>query len=117
MYRKTVVAHLLSIVLASAFLIGSLPMPNHMFSMRMDKKMVSEMAVSQTNIAPKNFGDNSTGTSGTCCDAIGSFSLVCDFIATQFARVIVYGGSERVVNSASAVQSIYIKAASPPPKA
>ena len=91
-------------------------MSTHMLSMPIMPMgaATSLMAASQTNIAPKNIEDNSPGT---CCDAIGSFSLACDFIATQFVRVIVYGGSERVVFSTPVVQSTYIEAVSPPPKA
>ncbi len=114
MYTKTVAVNLLSIVLASAFLVGSLPMSNHMSSMRMDKKLVSEITVSQTNVAPWNVNNKS---SGSCCDAMSPFSLACDFLVSQSGYVAQSGGSKQVVNLDPIVQSIYIEAFAPPPKA
>ena len=117
MYRNTVVVKLFSIVLASAFLIESLPMFNPMSSMLtmgMDQKMISEMAVSQINVASGNVNGSS---SGSCCDAIGTFSLSCDFVVSRSGSVVEYGVSKQVLDSLPIIQSTYIEAVSPPPKA
>ena len=114
MYTKTFAVKLLSIVLASAFLVGSFPMPSHMSSMGMVDKMVSERAVPQINPAPGNVNNAS---SGSCCDAMSPYSLTCDFLFSQLGSFAQFGDSEQVVNLDPIIQSIYIKAASPPPKA
>ena len=64
-----------------------------------------------------NQGNASDNSSGTCCDAMGTFSLACDFMVSQFTGFALYGGSKQVVNSDPSVQSIYIEAILPPPKA
>jgi len=59
-------------------------------------------------------GENSTGS---CCDEIAPFSMICAFLIPQYAYIDLSGGSERVLNSSPVVQSIYIETAIPPPKA
>jgi hypothetical protein len=80
-----------------------------MRAMRMDM-----MSFSQHDLVQGYAGDNSRES---CCDAIGSFLIVCDFIVFQFACVSPDGGSERVVISVPGIPSIYIKSVIPPPKA
>ena len=99
------------IVLTFALVVGLLPTSNHMVSMQ---TMRTEAATaSQSSVVQGHAGRNS---SGSCCDAMSPVSLACDFLVTQSACVPLYGGSEQVVNSASVIQSIYLRAASPPPK-
>ena len=117
MLGKRFTEKLLSIALGYALVVGLLPTSNHMLSMqttRMDATATFQIAASQSNLVQGNAGDNSPGS---CCDAISAFSLTCDFLLTQSACVTVYGGSDRVVNSAPVIQSIYIEAVAPPPKA
>jgi hypothetical protein len=111
MSRKTLAVHLFSIALASALLMGALPMTSHMSSMRMDREMVSERAVSETNIVSGNMNATS---SESCCDVICPFSI---FLVPQFAYAATCGDKKQVVNSDPLIQSIYIESAVPPPKA
>lgn len=113
MNRKTAVVNVLTIVLASAFLIGSLQMAVSESFMQMDGKTGSPMADFQINRVSQYYGDN---PSGTCCDVLVSCAPACDFVATQLASVIVCGGCEEVVNSSPKVRLVQIKAESPPPK-
>ena len=111
MNRKTLAVRLLSIALASALLIGALPMTSHMPSMRTDGKMVSEMAVSQTNITSGNMNASS---SEACCDVICPFSI---FLVPQAAYAVLYGENRQIVNSDHTIHSIYLESIVPPPKA
>src|SRR5919109_2667394 len=102
-------ARLLCVVLGAILLFALLPMPNHMSTMQaMGTDMVS---FSQYDLVQGNVGDNSTES---CCDAIGSFLIVCDFMVFSSACVGPYGGSERVETSVAGIQSIYIEDVSPP---
>ena len=112
MYRKVPAVKSLFILLALAIASGGLFMPSQaqfMQAMNMDTTGVSQSVTARGNV-----DDASTGT---CCDATGSVSLACDFLVSQPACVTVYGGSDRVVNSAPVIQSIHIKSVTPPPKA
>ena len=103
---------LLSIALGFALLIRLFPAFNHMASMQ--TVFAGAVMTYQNDVVQGNAGENSTGT---CCDAMGVFSPVCDFMASQSAFVALYGGSEGVVNSEPIVRSIYVEAVIPPPKA
>ncbi len=69
---------------------------------------------SQYYVLQGNAVDNSTGS---CCEAIGSFLLACDFMVFQSACVDVDGGSDQIAYSVPIVQSIFIESLAPPPKA
>ena len=109
--RRNWITKLLSFALGSALVIGLSPMSNHMISRRAIR--VEAVTGSQSHIVQGNAGGNS---SGACCDAIGTCSLVCDFMVFQSAGFARYGGSEQVVNSDPIVHSIYIVSVTPPPK-
>ena len=111
MYRKIVPVNLFSIVLASAFLIGSLPMSMHMSSMHMDGQTISVIAVSETNITS---GNMNSARSESCCDVICPFSI---FLVPQTVYGILYGDNKQVVNSNPVIQLIYLESIAPPPKA
>lgn len=114
MYGKTVAVNLVSIVLASTFLFGLLPMSGSMPSMRMNIPKVSEITISPANTSPGNVNGTS---SGSCCDVMGSLLMSCDFMVSQCGHVIEYGDSKHVVSSIPIIQSIYLDAVIPPPKA
>jgi hypothetical protein len=101
---------LLSITLPIALLMGLLPISNHMSSMQ---TMRMDATAAQINNLQENAGDHSTSS---CCDAIGTFVLTCDFMAFQTACIPDHGDSERVAYLAPIVQSIYVKTLAPPPK-
>lgn len=107
---------LLLISLTFALLIGLSPISNHMLSVETlytDAAMTSQMVSSQGKTDQHNEGNNST----SCCDVIAPFSIACAFLVPQCAFLGLSGGSERVGNPTPLIQSIYIKAVSPPPKA
>ena len=109
-------AKLLHNLLVLVFLVGLLPMSNHVSSMqtmRMDKTMASSWAP-QGNVTTENMDKNSASS---CCDAICPFSLACAFVVPRPVYAIAYGGSERISYSALIVRSIYLQVAVPPPKA
>lgn len=105
-------AYLLGIALGFALLIRLFPTFNHMSSMQ--TASVSALGTDQSYVIQGVAGHNS---SGPCCDAMGAFSSVCDFMAAPSACVTLFGDSERAVISAPVVQSVYIEAVIPPPKA
>ena len=86
-------------------------MSNPMSSMPMGDKMVSEMAVSQTNITSGNMNRPS---SESCCDVICPFSI---FLVPQFAYATAFGDNKQAVDSDPIIQSIYLESTVPPPKA
>jgi len=104
-------AKLLHILLGSTFLIGLLPISNHMLSMQ---AMHMNAVASVSSTVQEKATENSTGS---CCEAIGSSLLACDFMVFQTACVGSNGGSEQIVYSVPIVQSIYIESLAPPPKA
>ena len=112
MLGKNFTAKLLSIALTYALMSGILPISNHMLSTQIMR--MEAVTVSQSYMVQGNTGGNSTGS---CCDAMGSVSPACDLMVSQSACVPVYGDSERVVNSALLIQTTYLIAATPPPKA
>ena len=112
MLGKSFTAKLLSIALTYALMSGLLPISNHMLSMQ-TMRMEAAMA-SQSYMVQGNTGGNSAGS---CCDAMGSVSPLCDLMVSQSACVPVYGDSERVLNFAPVIQSIYTEAVIPPPRA
>ena len=117
MLEKRFIVKLLSIALGYALVIGLLPISNYMVSMQtmqMDAATTSQIAGSITSIVHGSASENSTGS---CCDAIAPFSVGCAFLAPQYTYIAPSGGSKRVVNSNPVVQSIYIQAVIPPPKA
>jgi hypothetical protein len=102
---------LLSLLLGSVFLIGLLPISNHMSSMQ---TMQMDAGVSLNSTAHEKTSDNSTGS---CCDAIGSFLLACDFMVFQSAAAGSNRGSQQIAYSVPVIQSIYLETLAPPPKA
>ena len=123
MIVRVLVMRYLQIALGYMLILGLAPsiliiMPN----MQMDRIMSSMQEVqmdtmslsSQSNMPHEGADDHSTGS---CCDAMGQSSLGCDFMVSQSACVALYGGGERVVNSAPLIQTTYIKNTTPPPKA
>ena len=111
MIGKTWNAKLTHILLGLTLLVGLLPISNHMESMRV---ISMNMAASPSITTDEKTSDNSPGS---CCEAIGSFLLACDFIVFQSAFIDPTGGSEQVAYSLPIVQSIYIQTLAPPPKA
>ena len=107
---------LLFTVLTFALLIGLLPMSNHMLpmqTMRMDAVTTSQITAFQNKPAQETTGDSS---SGTCCDAMGSLSLACDFVISQCDYVVAHPGVERISDSLLVFQSTSSRPVSPPPK-
>ena len=102
---------LLHIVLGVTFLIGLLPISNHMLPMQ---AMYMDSETSLRSTAQARTGDNSTGS---CCEAIGSFLLSCDFVVCQSVCACANRDSEQIASSVSFVQSISIESLVPPPKA
>ena len=116
MINRNLTTTLLNIFLGFALLIGLSPISNYMLSVEtlyIDAAMTSQMVSSQGKTDQDNEGDNSA----LCCDVIAPFSIACAFLVPQCTYVGLSGGSERVGISAPLIQSIYIKAVIPPPKA
>src|SRR5258706_10347279 len=111
MHIKTLAVNLFSIALASALLIGSLPMTNHMSSMPMEGKIVSALAVAETNITS---GNVNSASSESCCDVICPFSI---FLVPQTTSAVLYGDNKQVLTSDPLIQSIYLESTVPPPNA
>ena len=104
-------AKALHILLGFIFLVGLLPISNHMLPMQampMDTGMSHNMPVHEKS------SDNSTGS---CCEAIGSLLLACDFMVFPSVWVGLDRGSEQIAYSIPVIHSIYIQTLSPPPKA
>jgi len=112
MARMILPEKLLSIALVFLLLVGLSPMSNHMLSMQMVS--MDAMMDSQSHTVPADAGNQAPGS---CCDAMGPSSLGCDFMVSQSACVALYGGDARIANLAPVIQTIYIKAVPPPPKA
>src|SRR6266545_2021947 len=89
---------LLHILLGFIFLIGLLPISNHMLSMQ---AMHMNAVASVSGTVHEKASDNSTGS---CCEAIGSFLLACDFMVFQTMCVGSNGGSEQIAYSVPIVQ-------------
>ena len=104
-------AKLLHILLGVTFLVGLLPISNHMLSVQV---MPMDGSASLNSTAQEKTSDTSTGS---CCDAIGSFLLGCDFMVFESMWTDSNGGSEQMAYSVPIVQSIYIEFLAPPPKA
>jgi hypothetical protein len=116
MVREMFRAKLLHNLLVLVLLVGLLPMSNHVSSMqtmRMDEVVASSLAP-QGNVTTEKTDKNSASS---CCDAICPFSLACAFVVPQSVYSGVYGGGERISYSSFIAQSIYLRVASPPPKA
>ena len=111
MISRNRTARLLNIALGFALLIGLSPTLNHMSPLQ--TVSAGTVMTYQNDMVPGNADNN---TFGSCCDAMGPASLVCDFMVSQSACVALYGGSEQVINSDPIIHSIYIKAVTPPPK-
>jgi hypothetical protein len=113
MFRAKLLHNLLVLVL----LVGLLPMSNHtraMQTMRMDEGVTSSMGAPQGNGTTENTDKNSASS---CCDAICPFSLACAFVVPQAVDARVHGGGERISYASFIARSIYLRVASPPPKA
>ena len=113
MFRTKLYHSLLRVVL----LVGLLPMSNHMSAMhtvRMEEAMASSMGASQGNGTTESTDEDSTHS---CCNAICPSSLGSAFVIPQSVYATAYGGSERISVSAFIARSIYLRVASPPPKA
>jgi len=102
---------LLHILLGVTFLIGLLPVSHHMLFMQ---TMQMNATASLSSTAQEKTSDNPIGS---CCEAIGSFLLACDFMIFQSAFAGSNGRSEQIAYLVPIVQSIYIEALAPPPKA
>jgi hypothetical protein len=102
-------ARILLFILAFALLIGSSPLSNHMTS------PMDAMMTQHGNMA----GENGAGEKSTmpCCNEVAQFSISCAFLVPEYGHIELSGGSVRVGISTALVQSIYLKAQSPPPKA
>jgi hypothetical protein len=111
MIGRIVTAKLFHIVLALALLVGVLPAVNPMLAMPI---IYLGVKATQSYMAP---GNANARSSGSCCDAMGSASPVCDFMVSQLVRIMLYGDSQQVLSSNFVVQSIYLKTLGPPPKA
>lgn len=111
MISKIWKAKLVNILLSAVFLIGLLPFSDHslsMHSMQMDAKH-SVVSLQQEKIA-----DNSMAS---CCEAIGSLLLACDFMVFQPACIVPDRESERILYLAQIFQAIFLQSPAPPPKA
>ena len=104
-------AKLLHILLGTTFLVGVLPMSNHMLPM---PEMHMETPDFLRSTSQEKPSDNHNGS---CCEAIGSSLLLCDFVAFQSGYANSNGGSEQFAYSSPIVQLIYIDTLAPPPKA
>src|SRR6266508_4758114 len=62
-------------------------------------------------------GNASHSSTGSCCEAIGSFLLACDFMISQSEYTGSSGADEQIAYSVPIVQSIHIESLAPPPKA
>ncbi len=102
---------LLSLLLGSIFLIGLLPISNHMLSMQ---AMHMNAVASVSSTVQEKTTENSTGS---CCEAIGSFLLACDFMVFQTAFVGSNWGSNQITYSIAVIHLVYIETLVPPPKA
>ena len=111
MHRKTATVTLLSMVLASAFLIGSLPMSNHMSAMRMNHQMAPERAAPQITTAQENVKST---PSDSCCDEICPFSI---FLVPQTVYAAPPEDNRHIAKSDTINQTIYRESVVPPPKA
>jgi hypothetical protein len=106
------------VALVSAFLIGSLPMSNHMsvLTMHMDDH-VDESTVSETAASPIAAGlgnEEDHHPSESCCNACCPF---CIFVVVQSVSAIPSGDNERVEYSDPVIQFVYINSITHPPKA
>ena len=111
MISKIWKAKLLHLVLGVTFLVGLLPISNHMLTMQV---MHMDASTSLSSTAQEKTGDIPTGS---CCEAIGSLLLVYDFMIFQSACADPSGDSEEILHSIPILQSLYIQSLSPPPKA
>jgi hypothetical protein len=103
------------ITLVSAFLIGCLPMSNHMSvpTQHFEKDLVSDLSASHNDVITKS-AENQHTSSELCCSAC---CPSCVFMIAQFVFTVPCGGNVKVVNSTQAFQVVYIKSIIPPPKA
>jgi hypothetical protein len=102
---------LLQILLSAVFLFGLLPISNHMPAMQ---TMHMDAKISLSSATQEKRGNSSTDT---CCEAIGSLLLVCDFMIFQSACADPSGDSKEILHSIPIFQSLYIQFLGPPPKA
>jgi hypothetical protein len=108
------------VALVSAFLIGSLPMSNHMSVQTMhmddhvDESKVSEAAASPMVAGPGNEENHHHTSSESCCNACCPF---CIFVVVQSVSAIPCGDNEKVGYSDLIIQSVYVTSITPPPKA
>ena len=109
---RILTTRLLHIALESALLFALLSMPNHILPMQ--AMPLDTVTISSSTTSQGNMGEHS---SGSCCDAMGTFSLACDFMVSQSACIARDGGSNRVVTLVPVIQSISLETVTPPPKA
>jgi hypothetical protein len=103
-------ARLMFITLTIAVLGGLWPTPSHMPSMQ---GMHMDSVLLQRNNVDGNVQDHSMSS---CCNAIGTLVLACDFVPSDSAHVLESGDSEQVAYSVPIFQSTYIRTLAPPPK-
>ena len=103
-------ARLMFITLMIAIFGGLLPKPSHMPSMQ---GIHRNSVLLQRNNVDGNMQDHSASS---CCNAIGTFVLACDFVPSDSTCVLEPGDSERVAYSVPIFQSTYISTLAPPPK-
>ena len=89
------------------------PMPKMYMEDYVDESVISEAATFQAVAIPESREDHHA-YSELCCSECCPFCLV---IIVQSISAIPCGDNEKVVNSASVIQSISIKSITPPPKA
>ena len=104
-------AKLLHVVLGVIFLVGLLPISKHMLTMQ---AMHMGTSTSLSSVTQEKIGNSSTDS---CCEAIGSLLLVCDFMIFQSACADPSGDREEILQSIPIFQPLYIRSLGPPPKA
>ena len=115
MLGKSFTAKLSYIALTYALLIRLLPVSTHMLSMQTTRMDATMASYSQNGPVHEDMGDTA---SMPCCSVVnGLVSLACSFIVSEHSQFAIDGNSEPVGYLTPLFQSIYIKAASPPPKA
>jgi len=115
MISETFLVNRWFVALVSAFLIGCLPMSNHMSAPthHLEKDLVSDLSTSHSDVVTEGAEDQHA-SSDLCCSACCPSCIV---IIAQSVFAVPYGDNIKVVNSAPVFQTVYIKFIVPPPKA
>jgi hypothetical protein len=115
MYKRNAALNHWLVALVSVFLIGFLPISNHMSvpAPHMEKDLVSKLTTSPGDIALENVTDQHTSSELCCSECCPS----CVFILAQPVFAIPCGDNVKIVNSTPVFQTVYTKSIIPPPKA